>query len=224
MFGEESKKVVSKNDRVSNLSDKFIDELKSKVDLGYISDGAGDLKKAFGPEDIFHYIYAVFHSPEYRKRYAEFLKIDFPRVPWPKDKKIFVELCQVGDELTKLHLMEAEILEDQNKWPAFNIEGSDIIEKGYPKYVGHADKPQKGKVYINQDQYFEGVKPEVWDFHIGGYQVCEKWLKDRRERKLTYEDINHYQKIVVALGETIRLMKETCMTEIFEVKERGVKK
>ena len=142
------------------------------------------------------------------------MKIDFPRVPWPKDKKIFVELCQVGDELTKLHLMEAKILEDQNKWPAFNIEGSDIIEKGYPKYVAHADMPQKGKVYINQDQYFEGVRPEVWEFHIGGYQVCEKWLKDRRGRKLSYEDINHYQKMVVALGETIRLMGNKCLVEM----------
>jgi predicted helicase len=202
--------------RVPNLSKEFVDELAEKINLEFVSDGAGDLKKTFGPEDIFHYIYAVFHSPTYRKKYAEFLKIDFPRVPPPKDENNFVELCQVGDELTKLHLMEAEILEDQNKWPAFNIEGSGVIENGYPKYIGLADKPQKGKVYVNKDQYFEGVRPEVWEFHIGGYQVCEKWLKDRRGRKLSYDDIRHYQKIAVALGETIRLVGDKCLVEMFE--------
>ena len=83
-----------------------------------------------------------------------------------------------------------------------------MAEKGYPNYVAHADRPQKGKVYINKDQYFAGVRSEVWEFHIGGYQVCEKWLKDRRQRELSYEDISHYEKIVVALRETIRLMKQ----------------
>ncbi|MCK4627819.1 MAG: transposase [Sedimentisphaerales bacterium] len=168
----------------------------------------------FGPEDVFHYIYAVFHSPEYRKRYAEFLKIDFPRVPMPEGKVLFRKLCATGEKLVKLHLMEADILEDQDNWTDFDIEGSGIVEKGYPKYVVHADRPQKGKVYINADQYFEGVKPDVYEFHIGGYQVCEKWLKDRRERKLSYEDITHYQKIVLALGETIRLMNEPCLSDI----------
>lgn len=177
----------------------------------------GDLKKTFGPEDVFHYIYAVFHSPEYRRRYAEFLKIDFPRIPLPKSKTFFCKLRKVGEELTKLHLMEAAILEDDKKRPEFAVEGDSTVEKGYPKYVAHADKPQKGKVYINKDQYFEGVRPEVWEFHIGGYQVCEKWLKDRRQRKLSYEDISHYEKIVVALGETIRLMKQ--IDEIIDAHE-----
>ena len=207
-----------KDGRIPNLSREYIEELTEKIKLDFLTDDTGDLKKTFGPEDVFHYIYAVLHSPEYRKRYAEFLKIDFPRVPWPKDKKIFVELCRVGEQLTKLHLMEADILQDDRKWPKFNIKGSDIVENGYPKYVAHSDSPDEGKVYINKDQFFEGIRPEVWEFHIGGYQVCEKWLKDRRERPLSYDDINHYQKVVVALGETIRLMREKCLFEMFENK------
>ena len=207
-FLESSHWPAGKSGRVPNMSVEFVEELEKKVKLAFVSDGVGDLKKSFGPEDVFHYIYAVFHSPEYRKRYAEFLKIDFPRVPLPTSKPLFCKLCSVGDELTKLHLMKAEILEEQNKWPAFDIEGSDIVEKGYPKYVAHADRPQKGKVYINKDQYFEGIRPEVWEFHVGGYQVCEKWLKDRRNRELDYEDICHYQKITMALGETIKLMDQ----------------
>jgi len=197
---------AGKDGRRPNLSPEFVEGLAEKIKLDFVSDGAGDLENTFGPEDVFHYIYAVFHSTEYRKRYAEFLKIDFPRVPWPKEKRIFVELCKVGEQLTGLHLMEADILQDDKKWPKFDVKGSDIVESGYPKYVAHADLPEKEKVYINQDQYFEGVRPEVWEFHIGGYQVCEKWLKDRRGRKLDYEDICHYQKITTALGETIKLM------------------
>jgi len=207
-----------KNGRIPNLDKGFIDELAEKIDLKFSSDGAGDLEKTFGPEDVLGYIYGIFHSPEYRKRYAEFLKIDFPRVPMPPDKDMFVKVCKIGQELVKLHLLEAEILEDEKQWPRFPVQGNSIVEKGYPKYVANADEPQKGKVYINKDQYFEGVRLEVWEFYIGGYKVCEKWLKDRKERTLSYDDINHYQKVVVALGETIRLMKEKCLFEMFENK------
>jgi len=121
-----------------------------------------------------------------------------------------------GQNNVKLHLLESEILEDGKKRSCFDVAGENRVEKGYPKYVAHADSANKGKVYINKDQFFEGVRPEVWEFHIGGYQVCEKWLKDRRGRELSYDDIRHYQKIVVALGETIRLMKEQCLVEMFE--------
>ena len=205
---EDAKRPAGKGGRVPNLSREFVKEFAQSVKLEFVSDGIGDLKETFGPEDVFHYIYAVFHSQEYRRRYAEFLKIDFPRVPLPKSKQLLRKLCKVGEELVKLHLMEAPILEDEKKQPKFPVEGNSIVEKGYPEYIAHADRPQKGKVYINKDQYFEGVRNEVWEFHIGGYQVCEKWLKERRQRKLSYEDISHYEKIVVALGETIRLMKQ----------------
>ena len=98
------------------------------------------------------------------------------------------------------------------------------LEKCYPKYFAHADVADKGKVYINEEQCFEGVRPEVWEFHIGGYQVCEKWLKDRRGRELSFDDIRHYQKVVVALGETIRLMEEPCLVEMFEAKGSALEK
>ena len=124
------------------------------------------------------------------------------------DKQVFVKVCEVGRMLVELHLMEAEVLENESKWPTFGKEGNNIVEKGYPNYVTKADKVEKARVFINKDQYFDGIRPDVWEFHIGGYQVCEKWLKDRRGRQLSYDDINHYQKIVVTLSETIRLMKE----------------
>jgi len=210
---------TGKNGRVPNLNKKFVNEFAAKVKLDFVSDGRGDLINTFGPEDIFHYIYAVLYSPEYRKRFAEFLKIDFPRIPFPASRIIFKKLCKVGSELSALHLMESEILEDEKRWPRFDIEGTDEVVKGYPKYVAHSDKSEKGRVFINKDQYFEGINPVVWEFHIGGYQVCEKWLKDRRERILSYDDITHYQKITVALSETIRLMQSPCLFEMYEEKK-----
>ena len=166
-----------------------------------------------------HYMYAVLHSPTYRSRYAEFLKIDFPRVPLTSDVKLFRSLCRLGAELATLHLLESPKL---NKSIArFPARGPNQVEKGFPKYFGPGDvapgmsKPlEAGRVYISKDdpqsgkngQYFEGVPPEVWEFHIGGYQVCEKWLKDRRGRELAYDDLEHYSRIVTAIRETIRLM------------------
>ncbi len=149
------------------------------------------------PEEILDYIYAVLHSPSYREKYKEFLKIDFPRVPYPKDKKTFKELVQLGTELRLLHLMESPKL---NKLiTTYPISGSDEVEK--PVY-------KDGNVYINKEQYFGKVPETAWNFYIGGYQPAQKWLKDRRGRQLTNDDIVHYQKIIVALTETDRLMRE----------------
>jgi type I restriction-modification system DNA methylase subunit len=215
-FSETSDWKNDENGRSPNLLPEFVAELGRRVGLEFVSDGHGELRRTFGPEDVFDYIYGLLHSPEYRRRYAEFLNIDFPRVPWPKNREIFKKVCWAGEELVKLHLMEAEVLEEADKRVLFDVKGGNIVEKGYPEYVAHADTPEKGRVYINKDQFFEGVRPEVWEFHIGGYQVCEKWLKDRRGKELSYEDQKHYQKIVVALGETIRLMIEPCLSEMFE--------
>lgn len=194
--------------RVPNLDKCFVDEFAGKLGMDFVSDGKGDLKKTFGPEDLFGYIYGVFHSPGYRGRYAEFLKIDFPRVPMTGNKKLFRELSVAGNELVGFHLMECDGVEDTSMYPAFDVEGEGEVEKGYPRYVAEADKKDNGKVYINDRQYFEGVGADVWEFCVGGYQVCEKWLKDRRGRKLSYDDIEHYQKITVAIGGTTKGMKE----------------
>ena len=166
-------------------------------------------------DDVFGYIYCVLYSPEYRSRYAEFLRIDFPRIPLPASLDLFRNLARLGGELVALHLME-----------------SPKLDKFITTYTGPA-KPDVGRVNWSQDTVwldapvarkgqavrpgtigFLGVPEIVWNFHIGGYQVCHKWLKDRGPKKgqpgrtLTKDDIAHYQKIVVALSETIHLMKE----------------
>jgi predicted helicase len=197
-----------KEGRIPNLDKGFVEELSGKIELKFVSDGRGDLKGTFGPEDVFDYIYGVFHSPAYRERYAEFLKIDFPRVPWPKDRQQFIDVGWVGGRLVKLHLMESAELEDESRQPRFLGEGEMEVARGYPQYAG-------GRVYINPKQYFEGVSEDVWRFMIGGYQVCEKWLKDRRGRRLRFDDVLHYKKICAALAETIRLMADERL-KIFE--------
>lgn len=185
--------------RRANLNPKFIADLTQKLGLKWLPVDSGDLKKTVGPEDVFNYIYAVFHSPAYRDRYAEFLKIDFPRLPLTSDLKLFRTLAAKGADLVALHLMESPKLDELVT--EFPVKGDGEVEK-----VQYTDADQR--VWINAKQYFGGVPKAVWEFHVGGYQVCEKWLKDRKDRKLSYEDIQHYQKTVVALIETIRLMTE----------------
>ena len=183
--------------RRPNLSPAFLKMLAEKLKLPQTQPHG--LPEDITPEDIFHYAYAVFHSPTYRTRYAEFLKIDFPRLPLTSDVKLFRALTAKGMELVALHLMESPKL--NNFITEFPAKGSNEVEK-----VQYTDKDKR--VWINAEQYFGGVPKAVWEFHIGGYQVCDKWLKDRKGRKLDIDDINHYEKIVVALNETIRLMNE----------------
>lgn len=151
------------------------------------------------PVSVLNYAYAVFHSPTYRSRYAEFLKIDFPRLPLTSSVELFHMLAQLGGELVALHLMESRAL--SAPITAFRGRGDGLVAAGYPKF-------EDGVVLINGGQGFDGVPDDVWEFHIGGYPVCHKWLKDRRGRRLSQEDTDHYCKIVVALAETIRLMGE----------------
>lgn len=145
--------------------------------------------------DLLDYIYAVLHSPSYREKYKEFLKIDFPQIPYPKDAESFKKLVKLGQELRKLHLMESPLLDDFIT--TYSISGSNTVEK-----VTYIDN----KVFINKDQYFGNISQQVWDFYIGGYQPAQKWLKDRKGRTLNDDDLEHYQKIIVALSETIKIM------------------
>jgi predicted helicase len=185
--------------RRSNLNPEFIKAVSEKLELKFISDGKGDLEQTFGPEDIFNYAYAVFHSPTYRTRYAEFLKMEFPRLPLTSDKELFKSLAEKGAELVALHLMESPEL--NNLITGYPVNGSNVVDK-----VSYDNNNQR--VYINKTQYFEGVPPDVWEFRIGGYQIAEKWLKDRKGRALTYDEHIHYQKVIVSLKETMRLMEE----------------
>ena len=194
----------SETSRKANLAPAFVQALEQKLGLRFVPDGEGDGKTSFGPEDVFHYTYAVFHSPTYRARYAEFLKIDFPRLPLTANRELFFALAQRGKELVALHLLKTWLVEEFIT--SYPTGGDNRVEK--VAFAPDPKKPAVGRVAINANQYFGGVPVEVWSFKIGGYQVCEKWLKDRKGRVLSSEDINHYQRVIVALQGTIRLMAE----------------
>jgi predicted helicase len=189
--------------RRPNFQPDFIADFATRLQMTFIPDGKGNRVKTFGPEDVFDYMYAVFHSPSYRRRYAQFLKIDFPRLPLTSNAELFRNLCALGSELVGLHVME----QHAPAITSYPIAGDNEVGKVSYTAPGEAGSEQ-GRVWINRVQYFEGVPPEVWNFHVGGYQVCQKWLKDRKGRRLTYDDLTHYQHIVSALSETIRLMSE----------------
>lgn len=158
------------------------------------------------PENILDYIYAVLHSPTYRETYKEFLKIDFPRVPYPTNKKVFWQLVELGRQLRELHLLTSPTV--KQFITTFPEGGNNLVDKKYPKY-------RDEKAYINDQQYFGNVPEEVWNFYIGGYQPAQKWLKDRRERELSDDDLNHYQEMIVSMNETIKLMNE--IDKVFKV-------
>ena len=196
--------------RKPNLAPEFIKAVEEKINLEFrIMNSEFKIHNSefFTPEDIFHYAYAVFHSPTYRTRYAEFLKIDFPRLPLTSDKKLFRKLAEKGRELVELHLLKSSRVEDfVTTYPEA---GDNKVEKvAFVPSPQPSPKGRGGSVWINATQFFGKVPEEVWEFKVGGYQVCEKWLKDRKGRALSGEDITHYQRVVVSLKETIRLMKE----------------
>ena len=225
--------VPHENVRRPNLAAEFVREFSAALGLVFVTDGRGDMRKTFGPEDVFHYAYAIFYSFSYRERYSELLKLDFPRLPLTRDVALFRRLRECGAELSGFHTMQ-EFAPD---YVSFDVAGSNEVEQVVyvpPKAaiaakaktrtthqgelsgkepVEAAEMPSlaagpTGRVYINSKQYFEGILPVVWEFRIGGYQVCEKWLKDRKGRKLEHDEIEHYQRTVAALSETRTLMAQ----------------
>ncbi|GAA0204150.1 hypothetical protein QOZ96_002066 [Brevundimonas nasdae] len=148
---------------------------------------------------VFDYIYGVLHSPDYRATYAEFLKIDFPRIPYPASPEVFRQVSDKGEQLRRLHLMEAPAI-GETHYP-YHGDGDDVVAAGYPKFEGD-------RVHINADQYFDAVPDIAWNFFIGGYQPAQKWLKDRRGRALSWDDIGHYQKVIKIMMETDTVMGE----------------
>lgn len=186
--------------------------------MQFVEDGKGDLGATFGPEDVYHYAYAIFHSPTYRTRYAVFLKIDFPRLPLTNDRELFAALVAKGAALVDLHLLRlsgsggvggaggAAILTSPGKQGvSYPIQGTNVVEKVL--YNLPLDEAP-GYVVINGSQRFVGIEPDTWEMRIGGYQPLEKWLKDRKGRKLTTEDVQHYLRMIIALRETRRIMTE----------------
>ena len=180
----------------ANLDDNFIGDCAMRLQITWIPYGHGDLKHTFGPEDIFAYMYALFYSPTYRKRYAPFLKIDFPRVPITSNVALFSALRSLGGKLASLHVMEKPV-QPVSTFPALGM--NTVVDVCYKTH---------GQVWINATQYFDGVQQEVWNFSIGGYQICKKWLKDRKGRTLSGDDIAQYQRIVAILTETGKVMLE----------------
>ena len=156
------------------------------------------------PEAIFHYVYGVLYAPTWRERYAEFLRIDFPRVPFTADADLFAGVAARGERLTELHLLRSAELDR----PAarFEGDGDGVVAKG--RKAGLRYDPDEQRVTINASQHFAPVPQAVWDYRVGGYQVCEKWLKDRRERRLGVDGIKTYCRIVTALGLTIAVQAE----------------
>lgn len=155
--------------------------------------------ETLNPWSIFYYIYAVLYSNTYREKYNEFLKVDFPRIPFTKDVKLFFNLVDIGEELVKLHLLKSEKLKKISV--EFPIIGDNMIKKReYNK--------KEGRLYINDKQYFGTVTPEVWNYYIGGYQILDKWLKDRIDRVLSNDEVNHFLKVITALNWTVYFQKE----------------
>jgi predicted helicase len=190
------------SERTPNLNAEIVKEISGKIGLTFTNEKEMT-KDTFAPIDILDYIYAVLHSPIYREKYKEFLKIDFPRVPYPKDKDTFWKLVKLGGEIRQIHLLESAVVEKPiSKYPHT---GTNVVVK---------IKYENGNVYINETQCFEDVPEVAWNFFIGGYQPAQKWLKDRKDRELQIDDIRHYMKIIVALTETDRLMKEIDKIEI----------
>jgi predicted helicase len=192
--------------RLPSLAAPFLKELAGRLHLRVGDHGLPD---GITPEDVFHFAYAVFYSPRYRSRYAEFLKTDFPRLPLPGNVTLFRELARLGGNLVALHLMESPTF-DGLLGTYVGPQNPNVERVGWSNDTVWLDAvaTKKGKPASAGTVGFRGVPEIVWDFHIGGYQVCEKWLKEREGRSLSDEDIAHYQKILVAISETIRLMQE----------------
>ena len=196
------KENMGNEERIVNFNKELYDNIAKG--LNYLPcyddnmqiDPTSDYKGVLYPQDLFDYIYAVLHSPSYRERYKEFLKIDFPRIPYPTDWEKFRDLVEKGEELRHLHLMEDL---PHSTGVSFPVGGTLQVD---------CYRWDQNRVYINAEQYFEGVPESAWNFFIGGYQPAQKWLKDRKGMTLSFEDVKHYQRIVYVLQQTEGTMKE----------------
>ena len=193
---------LGEEERIVNFNKDIYDSIAKGLnylpcyDDNVLVDPTSEYNGVLYPQDLFDYIYAVLHSPSYRERYKEFLKIDFPRIPYPTDWEKFRDLAEKGEELRQLHLMEDL---PHSTGVSFPIGGTLQVD---------CYRWEQNRVYINSEQYFEGVPESAWNFYIGGYQPAQKWLKDRKDMTLSFEDVKHYQQIIYVLQQTERLMNE----------------
>ncbi len=212
---KEQQTLHQSSERTPNLNADIVKQIAAKLKLKFTNEKE-TTKGTFAPIDVLDYIYAVLHSPAYREKYKEFLKIDFPRVPYPTGADSFWQLVKLGGQLRQLHLLESDTVEHYiTQYP---ITGNNVVDKirfeeNYElldgEVITHAEPVYPfGRVYINGTQFFQQVPKAAWEFYIGGYQPAQKWLKDRKGRTLTFEDILHYQKMIVALFETGKIMEQ----------------
>ena len=196
------KENMGTEERIVNFNKELYDKIANGLnylpcyDDNVLVDPISDYNGVLYPQDLFDYIYAVLHSPSYRERYKEFLKIDFPRIPYPTDWEQFRDLVELGEELRQLHLMEDLPSKTGVNFP---VVGSMQVD---------CYRWQNNRVYINAEQYFDGVPESAWNFFIGGYQPAQKWLKDRKGMTLSFEDVKHYGRIIYVLQQTERAMGE----------------
>lgn len=188
---------------IPNLKEDFIKELEDCIDMKFTPEGVGCLELTFGPENVIHYIYSILHSLEYRNRYGDLLKYAFPKIPLTKNRSLFVSLANIGKQLTEHHLMES----DSSDWlkPVFPISGDGIVTK--PMYK-ESNENSMGQVWINDQQYFEGVSMETWNCKFGSFNPAEYWLKVRKGKELRFDDIEHYRNICAILAKTQIHIKE----------------
>ena len=202
------KENMGEEERIVNFNKDLYDSIAKGLnylpcyDDNMLIDPTSEYNGVLYPQDLFDYIYAVLHSPSYRERYKEFLKIDFPRIPYPTDWEKFRDLVEKGEELRHLHLMEDLPHSTSVSFPV----GGTLQVDCY--------RWEQNRVYINSEQYFEGVPESAWNFYIGGYQPAQKWLKDRKGMTLSFEDVKHYQRIIYVLLQTKRIMEEIDSTFI----------
>lgn len=193
---------MGKEERIVNFNKELYDNIAKGLtylpcyDDNVRIDPISDYNGVLYPQDLFDYIYAVLHSPSYRERYKEFLKIDFPRIPYPTSRDNFRDLVELGEELRQLHLMEDLPIRTGVSFPV-----SGTLQVDCYRWADN-------RVYINGEQYFDGVPESAWYFYIGGYQPAQKWLKDRKGMTLSFEDVKHYQRIIYVLKQTERIMRE----------------
>lgn len=212
--------------RTPNLDMELVAGICGKLGLSWDADKwqGGSNHDVVWPVDLFDYIYAVLHSPSYREMYAEFLKIDFPRVPFTSDQSMWWQMVELGHELRGYHLMETVDMSDISAmWLQYPVDGDNLVVK--PQFVTqdnthdamdcHVVPPRNDEnngglwqVYINSTQYIANVPAVAREFYVGGYQPAQKRLKDRKDQTLTYDDIIHYQKIIVSLSQTARVMQQ----------------
>ena len=200
--------------RTPNLNKEIISQVAKNLNLEFTDENL-NRKNSFSPISLLDYIYGVLYSKNYREKFKEFLKIDFPRIPYPTDKENFWKVVNLGSQLRRLHLLEDDCVSEYiTQYPK---DGDNIVTRKMTKSsIGYEPSTSTlGEVWINDQQYFDNVPLVAWEFYIGGYQPAQKWLKDRNGRELSFVDILHYQKMIVALSETNRLMQEIDKIGVF---------